>query len=156
MFLGKSHSFRNTKNLEKNITALICLDAFGFAELDYERSVGQEDSWHQPKFPTKERGLCIHPIPLKMELLNRKTLLRWRRCPETVFPGRTLRRCLQIPDGRVAPSLLPSQLLRNMHRSLILQIFLVWVNVPGIALSTSHGEVKRQLIKITAIMELTL
>lgn len=157
MFLGKPHSFRNTQNLEKSITALICLEAFGFAELDCERSVGQKEPWHQPKFPTKRKG-AVPLLNFFEDWMTKQEDPCWgEEGAKRQLPFGGLREgALQIPDGRVAPSLLLSQLLRNTHLSLILQIFIVWVNVPGIALSTSYGEVKRQLIKITAIMELTL
>lgn len=86
MFLGKPHSFRNTKNLEKNITALICLEAFGFAELDYERSVGQEEPWHQPKFPTKRKGAAHLPDSSEDGITKQKDPAEVKTVPRDSLP----------------------------------------------------------------------
>lgn len=126
MFLGKPHSFRNTKDLEKSITALICLEAFGFAELDYEKSVRQEKPWHQPKFSTKRKEAVRLPDSFEDGTTKQEDPAEVKKVPRGKLPtGGFSKGALQIPDGRVAPSLLLSQLLRNMHLSLILQIFLV-------------------------------
>lgn len=68
MFLGGPCSSGNTKNLEKNITALICLHVWAYwAKL--WKICGAEKS--QPKSLTERKGDEHLPIPLETELLIR-------------------------------------------------------------------------------------
>lgn len=58
---GKTMFIQNTKNLEKTITALICLEVFELTEPNYKISVEKKSLWHQLRSLThkKEGNECL-------------------------------------------------------------------------------------------------